>query len=60
MIRQEHPQLPKTKDDPPIQLWAYDGEGKDGKPRYYHVGLRTTSAEPPNLKRGGLLSDAMG
>ncbi|GJN90882.1 hypothetical protein Rhopal_003896-T1 [Rhodotorula paludigena] len=59
MIRMEHPQLPKSVDDPPVQLWTKK-EDTAGKIFWHNVGTNTTQREKPILKRGGILADEMG
>lgn len=59
MIRMEHPQLPKSVNDPPVQLWTKK-EDTAGKIFWHNVGTNTTQREKPILKRGGILADEMG
>ncbi|GAA5822173.1 hypothetical protein JCM10212_002977 [Sporobolomyces blumeae] len=59
MIKMEHPTLPKTIEDPPVQLWAKK-EDADGHPFWHNVGTGTNQRERPILKRGGILADEMG
>ncbi|GAA5921661.1 hypothetical protein JCM3775_001751 [Rhodotorula graminis] len=59
MIRMEHPELPKTVEDPPVQLWRMRKDD-DGYAFYQNVVTDSTQRDPPKLKRGGILADEMG
>ncbi|TKA56849.1 hypothetical protein B0A53_01250 [Rhodotorula sp. CCFEE 5036] len=59
MIRMEHPQLPETVDDAPVQLWA-KRQDLQGGTYWLNTGTEETTRETPRLKRGGILADEMG
>ncbi|GAA5833205.1 hypothetical protein JCM9279_001454 [Rhodotorula babjevae] len=59
MIRMEHPELPNTVEDPPVQLWRMRKDD-DGNTFYQNVITDSTQRDPPKLKRGGILADEMG
>ncbi|GAA5925522.1 uncharacterized protein JCM15063_005048 [Sporobolomyces koalae] len=59
MIKMEHPSLPKTVDDPPVQLWSMKKD-EEGKTFWHNVGTGSNQREKPILKRGGILADEMG
>ncbi|TNY23571.1 SNF2 family N-terminal domain-containing protein [Rhodotorula diobovata] len=59
MIQMEHPELPKTVDDPPVQLWRMR-QDDSGHTFYQNVVTDSTQRDAPKLKRGGILADEMG
>ncbi|BGP02413.1 SNF2 family helicase [Rhodotorula toruloides] len=59
MIKMEHPELPKTPDDPPVQMWTMK-EDSQGEKFYHHIGTDTTRRKKWRLNRGGILADEMG
>ncbi|KAK4053900.1 hypothetical protein OIO90_003737 [Microbotryomycetes sp. JL221] len=59
MIRMEHPQLPKTPQDPPVQLWKAMNDAK-GEKFWYNIATKDRQRDKPKLKRGGILADEMG
>ncbi|BGP25055.1 hypothetical protein JCM10295v2_003975 [Rhodotorula toruloides] len=59
MIKMEHPDLPKTPDDPPVQMWTMK-EDSQGERFYHHIGTDTTRRKKWKLNRGGILADEMG
>ncbi|GAA5983297.1 hypothetical protein JCM10908_000229 [Rhodotorula pacifica] len=59
MIRMEHPQLPKTFEDAPVQLWAKRQDTQGGT-YWLNTGTEETTRDTPKLKRGGILADEMG
>ncbi|GAA5865684.1 hypothetical protein JCM8547_002749 [Rhodosporidiobolus lusitaniae] len=59
MIKMEHPKLPKTPEDKPVQLWAKKKD-VNGKFFWFNVVTETTQRDKPSLKRGGILADEMG
>lgn len=46
----EHPKLPKTEDQAPVQLWTKINDD-EGLSRYLHLGTKMTKneADPPRL-----------
>ncbi|GAA6050321.1 hypothetical protein JCM3770_002961 [Rhodotorula araucariae] len=59
MIKMEHPELPKSVDDTPVQLWRMRKDDQN-QTFWQHVVTDSTQREPPKLKRGGILADEMG
>ncbi|KAK4048336.1 hypothetical protein OIV83_004858 [Microbotryomycetes sp. JL201] len=59
MIRMEHPQLPKTPEDPPVQLWQMKRDAED-EMFWFNIATQQTQREKPKLRRGGILADEMG
>ncbi|GAA5887951.1 hypothetical protein JCM6882_000812 [Rhodosporidiobolus microsporus] len=59
MIKMEHPELPKTTEDKPVQLWAKKKD-VDGKTFWFNIATGGRQREKPVLKRGGILADEMG
>ncbi|GAA5863228.1 hypothetical protein JCM3774_000820 [Rhodotorula dairenensis] len=59
MIRMEHPELPKTAEDAPVQLWA-KRQDLQGGTYWLNTGTEETTRDTPKLKRGGILADEMG
>lgn len=61
MLSQEHPKLPSTSTDPPVQFWTRQkAEGQAGKEYWLNVATRTPQSETPVLGRGGIIADGMG
>jgi SWI/SNF-related matrix-associated actin-dependent regulator of chromatin subfamily A3 len=61
MISQEHPTLPKTTSDPPVQFWLKQKSEKAGQADYWlNVATRMPQSETPQLGRGGIIADGMG
>lgn len=54
MIEMEHPKLPQTEQDPPVQLWTKIG-GKDGLDRYCNVATKLSVLEGDTPKLSILL-----
>ncbi|GAA5894625.1 hypothetical protein JCM5296_002912 [Sporobolomyces johnsonii] len=59
MIKMEHPRLPKSPEDPPVQMWVMKKDVMN-ETFWYNVGTETSQREKPILKRGGILADEMG
>ncbi|KAM0791191.1 hypothetical protein ACM66B_005674 [Microbotryomycetes sp. NB124-2] len=59
MIRMEHPELPKTPKDPPVQLWQMKRDA-EGETFWFNIATQQTQREKPKLRRGGVLADEMG
>ncbi|BGP16641.1 hypothetical protein JCM10213_000443 [Rhodosporidiobolus nylandii] len=59
MISMEHPELPKTVDDKPVQLWTKKKD-LEGKTFWFNIATESKQREKPILKRGGILADEMG
>jgi SWI/SNF-related matrix-associated actin-dependent regulator of chromatin subfamily A3 len=61
MLEKEHPQLPKTPTDAPVQFWTKQkAEGPGGKDYWLNVATRTPQSDVPVLGRGGIIADGMG
>jgi SWI/SNF-related matrix-associated actin-dependent regulator of chromatin subfamily A3 len=61
MLSQEHPKLPTTPTDAPVQFWTRQkAEGPGGKEYWLNVATRTPQSETPILGRGGIIADGMG
>jgi SWI/SNF-related matrix-associated actin-dependent regulator of chromatin subfamily A3 len=61
MLTQEHPKLPTTPSDTPVQFWTRQkAEGPTGKEYWLNVATRTPQSETPILGRGGIIADGMG
>ncbi|KAI6157534.1 SNF2 family N-terminal domain-containing protein [Pisolithus tinctorius] len=59
-IEREHPTLPTTESDRPVQFWQYRKAGN--KPYYFNLATKTPQeiTTPPVLGRGALVADSMG
>ncbi|GAA5999891.1 hypothetical protein JCM10207_005958 [Rhodosporidiobolus poonsookiae] len=59
MIRMEHPELPRTQEDKPVQLWTRKAD-VEGKTFWHNIATGKGQREKPALARGGILADEMG
>ncbi|GAA6041170.1 hypothetical protein JCM8097_004150 [Rhodosporidiobolus ruineniae] len=59
MIRMEHPELPRSTEDKPVQLWQKKKD-LENKTFWYNIATNAPQRDKPILKRGGILADEMG
>ncbi|KAJ7446182.1 SNF2 family N-terminal domain-containing protein [Mycena galericulata] len=57
-LEKEHPELPKTENDKPVQFWQLKKNGS--KTYYFNLATKSPQETPPLLGRGALCADAMG